>query len=131
MAGLGGEDYGGYTDLGNYNSFTPGLSRSGWYQAGTEGLFYYNMLGDDFVPWLATDYQYNADYTQLTVHIRPGVEWSDGQPFTAKDVAFTLMLLKSHPEGGWRAIPHWRWPRASATRRSTRPPRSVARLLSW
>jgi peptide/nickel transport system substrate-binding protein len=98
MAGLGGEDYGGFTDLGNYNSFSPTLSRSGWYQAATEGLFYYNMLGDDFIPWLATDYSYNADYTQLTVHIRDGVEWSDGVPFTAKDVAFTLMLLKGHPD---------------------------------
>jgi len=98
MAGLGGEHYGGFTDLGNYNSFSPTISRSGWTQAATEGLFYYNMLGDDFIPWLATDYQYNADDTQLTVHIRPGAEWADGQPFTAKDVAFTLMLLKGHPD---------------------------------
>ncbi len=65
MAGLGGEHFGGFTDLGNYNSFAPTISRSGWTQAATEGLFYYNMLGDDFIPWLATDYQYNADYTQL------------------------------------------------------------------
>jgi peptide/nickel transport system substrate-binding protein len=98
MAGLGGEHYGGFTDLGNYNSFTPGLSRSGWYQAGTEGLFYYNMLGDDFIPWLAESYQYNPDYTQLTIKIRNGVEWSDGQPFTANDVVFTLMLLKAHAD---------------------------------
>lgn len=98
MAGLGGEHFGGFTDLGNYNSFQPGLSRSGWYQGGTEGLFYYNMLGDDFIPWLATDYSYNSDYTQLTVHIRDGVEWSDGQPFTAKDVAFTLGLLQKNPD---------------------------------
>ena len=98
MAGLGGEHYGGFTDLGNYNSFTPGLSRSGWYQAGTEGLFYYNMLGDDFIPWLAESYQYNGDNTQLTLKIRDGVEWSDGQPFTANDVAFTLLLLKAHPD---------------------------------
>src|SRR5437660_12525526 len=93
-----GEHFGGFTDLGNYNSFSPTISRSGWTQAATEGLFYYNMLGDDFIPWLATDYQYNADYTQLTVHIRPGAEWADGVPFTAKDVAFTLMLLKGHPD---------------------------------
>ncbi len=98
MAGLGGEHFGGFTDLGNYNSFAPTISRSGWTQAATEGLFYYNMLRDDFIPWLATDYQYNADYTQLTVHIRPGAEWADGVPFTAKDVAFTLNLLKGHPD---------------------------------
>src|SRR5437879_4297955 len=98
MAGLGGEHFGGFTDLGNYNSFSPTISRSGWTQAATEGLFYYNMLGDDFIPWLATGYQYNADYTQITVNIRPGVEWSDGMPFTAKDVVFTINLLKGHPD---------------------------------
>jgi len=98
MAGLGGEHYGGFTDLGNYNSFQPGLSRSGWTQAATEGLFYYNMLGDEFIPWLAEGYQYNADYTQLTVKIRNGAEWSDGQPFTARDVIFTLGLLQNNPD---------------------------------
>jgi ABC-type transport system substrate-binding protein len=25
----------------------------------------------------------------LKVHIRPGAEWADGVPFTAKDVAFS------------------------------------------
>src|SRR5207249_1114684 len=60
MAGLGGEHFGGFTDLGNFNSFSPTISRSGWTQAGTEDLFYFNMLGDDFIPWLAEGYQYNA-----------------------------------------------------------------------
>jgi peptide/nickel transport system substrate-binding protein len=100
MAGLGGEHFGGFTDLGNFNSFSPTISRSGWTQAGTEGLFYYNMLGDDFIPWLAEGYQYNADYTQLTVNLRNGVEWSDGVPFTARDVVFTLNTLKGHPDLG-------------------------------
>ena len=98
MAGLGGEHFGGFTDLGNFNSYSPTISRSGWTQAATEGLFYYNMLGDDFIPWLATGYQYNADYTQLTVNLRNGVEWADGVPFTAKDVVFTINLLKGHPD---------------------------------
>jgi peptide/nickel transport system substrate-binding protein len=100
MAGLGGEHFGGFTDLGNFNSFSPTNSRSGWTQAGTEGLFYYNMLGDEFIPWLAESYQYNADYTQLTVTLRNGVEWSDGVPFTARDVVFTLNTLKGHPDLG-------------------------------
>jgi peptide/nickel transport system substrate-binding protein len=98
MAGLGGEHFGGFTDLGNFNSFQPGISRSGWTQAATEGLFYYNMLGDDFIPWLAEGFQYNADYTQLTVNLRNGAEWSDGQPFTARDVVFTLGLLQKNPD---------------------------------
>ncbi|MBV9357254.1 MAG: ABC transporter substrate-binding protein [Chloroflexi bacterium] len=98
MAGLGGEDVGGFTDVNNFNSFQPGISRSGWYQAGQEGLFYYNMLGDQFIPWLATGYQYNADYTGLTVTIRDGVEWADGQPFTANDVVYTLQLLHDNTD---------------------------------
>jgi peptide/nickel transport system substrate-binding protein len=100
MAGLGGEHFGGFTDLGNFNSFSPTNSRSGWTQAATEGLFYYNMLGDEFIPWLAEGYQYNADNTQLTVNLRAGVEWSDGVPFTARDVVFTLNTLKGRPDLG-------------------------------
>src|SRR6185295_6719796 len=72
MAGLGGEHFGGFTDLGNFNSYSPTISRSGWTQAATEGLFYYNMLGDDFIPWLAEGYAYNSDYTQLRVSLRQG-----------------------------------------------------------
>jgi peptide/nickel transport system substrate-binding protein len=98
MAGLGGEHFGGYTDIGNFNPFQPGISRSGWTQAATEGLFYYNMLDDQFIPWLAEGYAYNPDYTQLTVNLRNGVEWSDGQPFTARDVVFTLGLLQKNPD---------------------------------
>jgi peptide/nickel transport system substrate-binding protein len=94
MAGLGGEDVGGFTDVDNFNHYSPGLSRSGLYQAATEPLFYYNMLGDEFIPWIGESYQYNSDYTQITVKIRQGVTWSDGQPYTAKDPAFTLNMLR-------------------------------------
>ena len=33
----------------------------------------------------------------LTFKLHPGVKWSDGQPFTAKDVVFTFNLLKNTP----------------------------------
>ena len=32
---------------------------------------------------------YNADFTQMTVKLRPGIFWSDGVEFTADDVVFT------------------------------------------
>jgi len=46
MAGLGGEHPGGFTDIELFNSYAPGLSRSGFTQGCTEALFYYNMIGD-------------------------------------------------------------------------------------
>lgn len=98
MAGLGGEDVGGFTDINNFNPFSPGLSRSGLYQAATEPLFYYNMLGDQFIHWTGESYAYSSGNTVLTVKIRPGVAWSDGQPFTAKDIAFTLNMLKKNAD---------------------------------
>src|SRR6266568_9293158 len=38
------------------------------------------------VPDLATAWSWNADGTQLSFHLREGVRWHDGRPFTAKDV---------------------------------------------
>ena len=33
---------------------------------------------------------YNADFTEMTVKLRPGIFWSDGVEFTADDVVFTV-----------------------------------------
>ena len=96
MAGLGGEHFGGFTDIENFNPHSSGLSRSGMYQAATEGLFYFNMLNGELIPWLATGFEYDDGYTGVTVKIRDGVEWSDGMPFTAEDVAFTINMLANN-----------------------------------
>jgi peptide/nickel transport system substrate-binding protein len=40
------------------------------------------------------DPKYSADFTSLTVPLRKGVTWNDGQPFTAADVVFTVEALK-------------------------------------
>ena len=98
MAGLGGEQPGAFTDVNLFNSYAPGLSRSGFTQGCTEGLFYYNMLGDKFIPWMGESFKFNDDFTEVVVTLRKGVEWSDGQPFTAKDVAFSLNLLLKNPD---------------------------------
>lgn len=44
-------------------------------------------------PMLATSYKWSKDLKTLTFTIRQGVKWSDGVPFTAKDVYFTLWTL--------------------------------------
>lgn len=48
-------------------------------------------------PMLATGYTWNADKTSISFDIRTGVKWSDGQPFSADDVAFTFNLMKQVP----------------------------------
>ncbi|MDY3679225.1 MAG: ABC transporter substrate-binding protein [Actinomyces urogenitalis] len=63
-----------------------------------ETLFFYNLVtGEDPQPMLGTDFSWNEDGTQLTVTTREGVTWSDGEPFTAKDVAFTFNLIQKTP----------------------------------
>lgn len=53
--------------------------------------------GASYIPWLATGYSWKEDNKILTFEIRKGVEWSDGSPFTAQDVAFTFNLLIENP----------------------------------
>ncbi|HQI08725.1 MAG TPA: ABC transporter substrate-binding protein [Fervidobacterium sp.] len=40
---------------------------------------------------------YNNDFTKMTVKLRKGVYWSDGKPFTADDLVFTVQLIKKTP----------------------------------
>lgn len=61
------------------------------------------MTGE-FVPWLATEYKWSPDATKLTMTMRDGVKWSDGEPFTAQDVAYTFNLLKEHKEFDVQAV---------------------------
>jgi peptide/nickel transport system substrate-binding protein len=57
-------------------------------------------------PWLATKWEWSTDYRTLTLTIRDGVTWSDSQPMSAKDVAYTFGLLKKTPALNIDAIPY-------------------------
>ena len=56
-------------------------------------------------PWLATNWNWSANYTKLVLTIRNHVTWSDGQPLTAADVAYTFGLLERYPALNSNAIP--------------------------
>jgi len=90
-------------DPTNLNIYSPPVSRSdtGIHQLVYEYFFYYNLQTGEFIPWLAENYKYNADFTALDVKLRDGVTWSDGQPFNADDVTFTYDLLKNNPGMTW------------------------------
>jgi peptide/nickel transport system substrate-binding protein len=74
-----------------------------------EPLVVYNEINGETLPWLATAWEFSADAKTLTFTIREGVNWSDGTPLTAKDVAFTFNLMKENTAltggaGGARAV---------------------------
>ena len=48
-----------------------------------------------WVPWLAINYKWNSDNTVLEMQTRKNVFWSDGKPFSAKDVAFTTQIKRN------------------------------------
>ncbi len=53
-------------------------------------------FGDDYVtiePNVAKDWEWNDDFTELTVMLRKGHKWSDGAPFTTADVEFWMNEL--------------------------------------
>lgn len=41
-------------------------------------------------PWIATTWEHNKDYTQFTLHLKPGVTFSDGEKLDAAAVADNL-----------------------------------------
>jgi len=80
----------------NYNPYSPGVI------SGTQGLIYetllyVNRLDGSVKPWLASSYNLASDAQSITFHLRQGVTWSDGQPFTSADVAFTINLILKNP----------------------------------
>lgn len=44
----------------------------------------------DEIPMLAQNWSWNRDSTTLTINLRKGVNWSDGEPVTVKDVVFSF-----------------------------------------
>lgn len=87
------------TNLNFYG--TASRSNTGLHQVVYEYLFYNNLQTGEFTPWLATGYEYNDDSSALTVHLRDGVTWSDGEPFTSDDIKFTYDLLRANPDMLW------------------------------
>ncbi len=80
----------------NFNPFSPSAL------PGTAGYIYeplvqFLMVSGKTINWLIKGYQWTQNDTVLTLHLRSGIHWTDGKPFTAQDVAFTFDLMKKYP----------------------------------
>src|SRR5579862_3195214 len=60
-------------------------------------------------PELATDWVWDEDGTKLIFHLRKGVKWHDGKPFTAADVKCTWDLLQGKATEKLRVNPRKAW----------------------
>jgi peptide/nickel transport system substrate-binding protein len=85
---------GSYTE--NMSPFSPNVN------CGVDGLVYENLeyvngVSGKETPMLGTSYAWSNNNTTLTFQTRQGVKWSDGQAFSAADVAFTFNMLKTYP----------------------------------
>ena len=63
----------------------------------------------DIVPELATDWAWDEDGTRLVFHLRQGVKWHDGKPFTAADVKCTWDLIQGKSAERLRVNPRKAW----------------------
>lgn len=81
------------------SGLNPGATNSqGHHQVMIESLYYLNYQSGEMIPWLAAEQpEWNEDYTVVTIPLREGIKWSDGEPFTAEDIVFTIDMLKENP----------------------------------
>ncbi|HEX2905766.1 MAG TPA: ABC transporter substrate-binding protein [Phototrophicaceae bacterium] len=78
----------------NFNYLVPGVNRNqGAHQAMWEPLFVLNYETGEIQPWQGLSFTPNETQDVWTLKLREGIKWSDGVPFTADDVVFTLQTL--------------------------------------
>jgi len=94
----------------NHNPFLPSSASNslGYRWALYEPLVMFNQVkpAEDGKPWLATEWTWSDNYRTLELTVRDGVTWSDGQPLTGDDIAYTFTLLKNTKALNINAIPY-------------------------
>ena len=57
---------------------------------GNQGLVRWNLAFTEVLPCVASKWEVNANSTEFVFTLRPGMKWSDGKPFTADDIVFSI-----------------------------------------
>lgn len=89
----GGRD-GLWVDWDLWNPYAIGSDHQNGLNLIYEPLAYYSAFTDKTYMWLAEAYEFSSDYRRLTIRTRRNVRWSDDEPFSADDVAYTLNMLR-------------------------------------
>jgi peptide/nickel transport system substrate-binding protein len=85
--------------LQNFNPFDTNSTGT---EVNATGLIYETLLQFNTMkpgtvyPWLAKSYTFSPDGKTITFNLRSDVKFSDGQPFTSADAAFTFTMLKQN-----------------------------------
>ncbi len=83
-----------YETVGSYGgrltgaSIGPEAGNSEWLSVRHVNLLRFSDDLKTIVPNMAKSYEWNDDFTELTIVLRKGHKWSDGQPFTTEDIVF-------------------------------------------
>ncbi len=78
----------------NFNYLVPGTIRQqGAHQVMWEPLFILNYETGSIDPWLGLSFTANETQDVWTLKLREGVTWSDGVPYSADDVVFSIQQL--------------------------------------
>lgn len=93
-----------YEKIGVYGGRFSGVSvgpeagNSEWLSVRHVNLVRFSDDLQTIVPNMAKSFEWNDDYTQLTVTLRKGHKWSDGAPFTTEDIIFWWEDIITNPE---------------------------------
>ncbi len=101
LIGINSRD-GRWVDYELWNPYAIGANHQNGPNLIYEPLAYYSAFADKWYMWLAESYQFTPDFKQLTIKTRQGITWSDGTPFSAEDVAYTMNSLRDlGPKAKW------------------------------
>ena len=115
-----GSREGRWVDYELWNPYAVGANHQNGPNLLYEPLAYYSAFADKEYMWLAESYKYTADFKELTIKTRSGIKWSDGKPFSAEDVAYTLTSLRDlGPKVRWGVDVRQFMQEAKATDRNT------------
>ncbi len=93
------------------DTFNPFAATSTGKSQNAEALFYEplmqfnNTKAGTTYPWLAQSFTWNSDGTAITFALRDGVKWSDGQAFSADDVAYTFSEMQNNKALNYNGLP--------------------------